>query len=124
MEGRVVISRRRRRPPRPPFTSPSSRTGVPEIADERYHSSKFEPGISFEVGAGWKDVSDYESIVFLDAGSPPELAFLRVGYVWDARTQFVEKGPHDLPSWLQRPQHSNLKSPPTSPSGVYGGPGS
>jgi hypothetical protein len=74
-----------------------------------YHSVKFKPALSFEVGEGWSNaeeqLSDY---INLEQGEIGNLQFANVKEVFKPGTTNVVEAPKDLLGWLQH--HPYLKT--------------
>jgi hypothetical protein len=76
-----------------------------------YHSVKFKPPLSFEVGKGWSTNEEQFSDFFQLAqqGDIGTLQFANVKKVYKPGTTNVEEAPQDLVGWLQH--HPYLKPP-------------
>jgi hypothetical protein len=85
-----------------------------------YHSVKFKPPLSFEVGKGWSNnaeqLSDY--IELEQQGEIGQLHFANVKEVFKPGTTNVVEAPEDLVGWLQ--QHPYLKTSKPQPVTVGG----
>src|SRR5215203_4517382 len=85
-----------------------------------YHSVKFKPPLSFEVGKGWSNnaeqLSDY--IELEQQGEIGQLHFANVKEVFKPGTTNVVEAPQDLVGWLQ--QHPYLKTSKPQPVTVGG----
>src|SRR5215207_11539317 len=80
-----------------------------------YHSVKFKPPHSFNVGKGWSNtanqLSDYIELV--QQGETGFITFANVKEVWKPGTYDVVDAPKDLVGWLQ--QHPYLKTSKPQP---------
>src|SRR5829696_6831728 len=88
-----------------------------------YHSVKFNPPLSFEVGKGWSNtanqLSDY--IELGQQGEIGNLTFANVKEVFKPGTTNVVEAPKDLVGWLQHhPYLKTSKPQPVTVGGVKG----
>jgi hypothetical protein len=88
-----------------------------------YHSVKFKPPFSFEVGKGWSNtanqLSDY--IELGQQGEIGNLTFANVKEVFKPGTTNVVEAPKDLVGWLQHhPYLKTSKPKPVTVGGVKG----
>jgi hypothetical protein len=88
-----------------------------------YHSVKFKPPLSFEVGKGWSSaanqLSDY--IELEQQGEIGQLHFANVKEVFKPGTTNVVEAPQDLVGWLQHhPYLKTSKPQPVTVGGVKG----
>ena len=88
-----------------------------------YHSVKFKPPLSFEVGKGWSNtaeqLSDY--IELTQQGEIGSLTFANVKEVFKPGTTNVVEAPKDLVGWLQHhPYLKTSKPQPVTLGGVKG----
>jgi hypothetical protein len=88
-----------------------------------YHSVKFKPPLSFEVGKGWSNtanqLSDY--IELGQQGEIGNLTFANVKEVFKPGTTNVVEAPKDLVGWLQHhPYLKTSKPQPVTLGGVKG----
>jgi hypothetical protein len=88
-----------------------------------YHSVKFKPPFSFEVGKGWSNtanqLSDY--IELGQQGEIGNLTFVNVKEVFKPGTTNVVEAPKDLVGWLQHhPYLKTSKPKPVTVGGVKG----
>jgi hypothetical protein len=85
-----------------------------------YHSVKFKPPLSFEVGKGWSNNTDQLSdyIELGQQGEIGQLHFANVKEVFKPGTTHVVDAPKDLVGWLQ--QHPYLKTSKPQPVTVGG----
>jgi hypothetical protein len=88
-----------------------------------YHSVKFKPPLSFEVGKGWSNtanqLSDY--IELGQQGEIGNLTFANVKEVFKPGTTNVVEAPKDLVGWLQHhPYLKTSKPKPVTVGGVKG----
>jgi hypothetical protein len=85
-----------------------------------YHSVKFKPPLSFELGKGWSNtenqLSDY--IELSQQGEIGTLNFANVKEVFEPGTTNVVEAPKDLVGWLQH--HPYLKTSKPQPVSVGG----
>ena len=81
-----------------------------------YHSVKFKPPLSFEVGKGWSNTANQLS-AYIELGQQGETGFLTFANVKEvhkpAGTYEVVDAPEDLVGWLQ--QHPYLKTSKPKP---------
>src|SRR5215207_1285330 len=85
-----------------------------------YHSVKFKPPLSFEVGKGWSNNAEQLSdwIQLAQQGEIGTLQFANVEEVFKPGTTNVEEAPQDLVGWLQH--HPYLKTSKPRPVTVGG----
>jgi hypothetical protein len=85
-----------------------------------YHSVKFKPPLSFEVGEGWSNTEDQlpDFIQLRQQGNIGALTFANVKEVFKPGTTNVEEAPKDLVGWLQH--HPYLKTSKPQPVTVGG----
>jgi len=85
-----------------------------------YHSVKFKPPLSFEVGKGWSNNAEQLSdwIQLSQQGEIGTLQFANVEEVFKPGTTNVEEAPQDLVGWLQH--HPYLKTSKPQPVTVGG----
>ncbi len=88
-----------------------------------YHSVKFKPPLSFEVGKGWSNTAA-QLPDFIELGQHGEIGFLtfaNVKEVWKPGTMNVVEAPKDLVGWLQHhPYLKTSKPQPVTLGGVKG----
>src|SRR5215213_2221412 len=80
-----------------------------------YHSVKFKPPLSFNVGKGWSNTANQLSD-YIELGQQGETGFItfaNVKEVWKPGTYDVVDAPKDLVGWLQ--QHPYLKTSKPKP---------
>ena len=85
-----------------------------------YHSVKFKPPLSFELGKGWSNGEEQLSdwIQLSQQGEIGTLQFANVEEVFKPGTTNVEEAPQDLVGWLQH--HPYLKTSKPRPVTVGG----
>jgi hypothetical protein len=88
-----------------------------------YHSVKFKPPLSFELGKGWSNgeeqLSDF--IQLRQQGEIGSLQFANVNEVFEPGTTNVQEAPKDLVGWLQHhPYLKTSKPQPVTVGGVEG----
>jgi hypothetical protein len=90
------------------------------LSPGEYHSVKFKPPLSFEVGKGWSSTEEQLSDFFQlrQQGEIGSLQFANVNEVFKPGTTNVEEAPKDLVGWLQ--QHPYLKTSKPQPVTVGG----
>jgi hypothetical protein len=93
------------------------------LSPGEYHSVKFKPPLSFELGKGWSNtenqLSDY--IELSQQGEIGTLNFANVKEVFEPGTTNVVEAPKDLVGWLQHhPYLKTSKPQPVSVGGVKG----
>src|SRR5215207_9831124 len=88
-----------------------------------YHSVKFKPPLSFNVGKGWSNTANQLSD-YIELGQQGETGFItfaNVKEVWKPGTYDVVDAPEDLVGWLQQhPYLKTSKSQPVTLGGVKG----
>jgi hypothetical protein len=88
-----------------------------------YHSVKFKPPLSFEVGKGWSNTANQLSD-YIELGRQGEignLTFANVKEVFKPGTTNVVEAPKDLVGWLQHhPYLKTSKPQPVTLGGVKG----
>jgi hypothetical protein len=86
------------------------------LSPGEYHSVKFKPPLSFEVGKGWSNTANQLS-EYIELGQQGEIGFLTFANVKEvhkpAGTYEVVDAPKDLVGWLQ--QHPYLKTSKPQP---------
>jgi hypothetical protein len=102
---------------------PLDPTGPNTLSPGEYHSVKFKPPLSFELGKGWSNtenqLSDY--IELSQQGEIGTLNFANVKEVFEPGTTNVVEAPKDLVGWLQHhPYLKTSKPQPVSVGGVKG----
>ena len=88
-----------------------------------YHSVKFKPPLSFNVGKGWSNTANQLSD-YIELGQQGETGFItfaNVKEVWKPGTYDVVDAPKDLVGWLQ--QHPYLKTSKPQPVTLGGAKG-
>jgi hypothetical protein len=107
---------------------------VPEnpqpLSPGEYHSVKFDPSFSFEVGKGWAslDVNDSDALALSDEAQTKWLGFTNVQKVYKPPVKGtatvkpnVVKAPKDLVGWFQHHPYLNASKPkPVTVGGVKG----
>ena len=91
------------------------------LSPGEYHSVKFEPPLSFEVGKGWIS-SGVESADFIEVGQLGGfISFANVKEVFKPGTRNVVDAPKDLLGWLRHnPYLKTSKPEPVKLGGVKG----
>src|SRR5215211_7605785 len=95
------------------------------LSPGEYHSVKFKPPLSFEVGKGWSNAADQLS-EFINLGyeggtGVNYLAFANIKEVFKPGTLEVVEAPKDLVGWLQHhPYLKTSKPQPVTVGGVKG----
>ena len=93
------------------------------LSPGEYHSVKFKPALSFEVGKGWSNTANQLS-GYIELGQQGEignLAFANVKEVFKPGTTDVVDAPKDLVGWLQHhPYLKTSKPQPVTLGGVKG----
>src|SRR5215207_6827785 len=88
-----------------------------------YHSVKFKPPLSFNVGKGWSNTANQLSD-YIELGQQGEIGFVtfaNVKEVWKPGTTNVVDAPKDLLGWLQHhPYLKTSKPQPVTVGGVKG----
>src|SRR5215207_9505204 len=88
-----------------------------------YHSVKFKPPLSFNVGKGWSNTANQLSD-YIELGQQGETGFItfaNVKEVWKPGTYEVVDAPKDLVGWLQHhPYLKTSKPQPVTLGGVKG----
>src|SRR5215207_1841761 len=88
-----------------------------------YHSVKFKPPLSFNVGKGWSNTANQLSD-YIELGQQGEIGFVTVANVkevWKPGTTNVVDAPKDLLGWLQHhPYLKTSKPQPVTVGGVKG----
>src|SRR5215208_4253942 len=88
-----------------------------------YHSVKFKPPLSFELGKGWSNGEEQSSdfIQLRQQGEIGSLQFANVNEVFKPGTTNVEEAPKDLVGWLQHHPYLKTSEPrPVTVGGVKG----
>jgi hypothetical protein len=90
------------------------------LSPGEYHSVRFKPALSFEVGKGWSTTAEQLSdfIQLRQQGEIGTLQFANVKEVFKPGTTDVVDAPKDLVGWLQR--HHYLKTSEPQPVTVGG----
>src|SRR5215212_8403212 len=90
------------------------------LSPGEYHSVKFKPPLSFELGKGWSNHEEQLSdwIQLSQQGEIGTLQFANVEEVFKPGTTNVEEAPQDLVGWLQH--HPYLKTSKPQPVTVGG----
>ena len=93
------------------------------LSPGEYHSVKFKPSLSFEVGKGWSNaanqLSEYINLAY--EGETNRLAFANVKEVFKPGTLEMVDAPKDLVGWLQHhPYLKTSKPQPVTVGGVEG----
>jgi hypothetical protein len=94
------------------------------LRPSEYHSVKFKPALSFEVGKGWSNTANQLS-AYIELGQQGETGFLTFANVKEvhkpAGTYEVVDAPKDLVGWLQHhPYLKTSKPQPVTLGGVKG----
>ena len=89
-----------------------------------YHSVKFKPALSFEVGKGWSNTANQLS-AYIELGQQGETGFLTFANVKEVHkpgtTDVVVEAPKDLVGWLEHhPYLKTSKPKPVTLGGVKG----
>jgi hypothetical protein len=93
------------------------------LSPGEYHSVKFKPALSFELGKGWSSTEEQLSDFFQlrQQGEIGSLQFANVKEVFKPGTTNVEETPNDLVGWLQRHPYLKTSTPqPVTVGGVKG----
>src|SRR5918995_1340613 len=93
------------------------------LSPGEYHSVKFKPSLSFEVGKGWSNaanqLSEYINLAY--EGETNRLSFANVKEVFKPGTLEMVDAPKDLVGWLQHhPYLKTSKPQPVTVGGVKG----
>ena len=93
------------------------------LSPGEYHSVKFKPSLSFEVGKGWSNaatqLSEYINLAY--EGETNRLAFANVKEVFKPGTLEMVEAPKDLVGWLQNHPYLKTSEPqPVTVGGVEG----
>jgi hypothetical protein len=92
------------------------------LSPGEYHSVKFKPPLSFEVGKGWSNtanqLSEFLQLGYEGGAGVNYLSFANVKEVFKPGTLEVVDAPKDLVGWLQ--QHPYLKTSKPKPVTVGG----
>jgi hypothetical protein len=94
------------------------------LSPGEYHSVKFKPALSFEVGKGWSNTANQLS-AYIELGQQGETGFLTFANVKEvhkpAGTYEVVDAPEDLVGWLEHhPYLKTSKPQPVTVGGVKG----
>jgi len=93
------------------------------LSPGEYHSVKFKPALSFEVGKGWSNTANQLPDYF-QLGQPGEIGFVtfaNVKEVYKPGTTDVVDAPKDLVGWFQEhPYLKTSKPQPVTLGGVKG----
>src|SRR5918993_1931926 len=91
------------------------------LSPGEYHSVKFKPPLSFEVGKGWSNTTNQLS-EYIELGQQGEIGFLTFANVKEVHkpgtTDEVVDAPKDLVGWLQH--HPFLKTSKPQPATLGG----
>jgi hypothetical protein len=94
------------------------------LSPGEYHSVKFKPPLSFEVGKGWSNTTNQLS-EYIELGQQGEIGFLTFANVKEVHkpgtTDEVVAAPQDLVGWLEHhPYLKTSKPQPVTLGGVKG----
>ncbi len=93
------------------------------LSPGQYHSVKFKPALSFEVGKGWSNTAN-QLPDYIELGQPGEIGFVtfaNVKEVYKPGTTDVVDAPKDLVGWFQEhPYLKTSKPQPVTLGGVEG----
>src|SRR5215210_4394531 len=95
------------------------------LSPGEYHSVKFKPSLSFEVGKGWSNaasqLSEFINLGYEGGTGVNYLAFANIKEVFKPGTLEVVEAPKDLVGWLQHhPYLKTSKPQPVTLGGVKG----